>query len=275
MNCRNFEMIITEMARRQMLEAREKEEVLAHLEDCKHCATRYTDEQALTAGLRVIASGAELTEAPAHIEEALLTAFRQPTTMPSAQPGSIVREERPRWSPWSLAAAATILVVFAFGLLQLLADEMRETARQQVSDVQPAPPSSPAGGAAARQSDIPALPLPASENPRPGSVTNGKLSAAVERRRGLMREAGMKRQLPGNSGPSAKTNEEIATDFLPLTYGNNLSQFDDGQVVRVEVPRSVLQSFGLPINAERAGERVKADVLLGNDGVARAIRFVR
>jgi hypothetical protein len=50
---------------------------------------------------------------------------------------------------------------------------------------------------------------------------------------------------------------------------------DDVQVVRVELPRSALQSFGLPVNAERAGERVKADVLLGHDGVARAIRFVR
>jgi hypothetical protein len=75
--------------------------------------------------------------------------------------------------------------------------------------------------------------------------------------------------------PTTNANEEITTDFLPLSYSSSLSQFDEGQVVRVELPRSALQSFGLPVNAERYGERVKADVLLGHDGVARAIRFVR
>ena len=54
-----------------------------------------------------------------------------------------------------------------------------------------------------------------------------------------------------------------------------MSGMEGGQIVRVEVPRSALASFGLPMNAERAGERVKADVVLGYDGVARAIRFVR
>ena len=73
---------------------------------------------------------------------------------------------------------------------------------------------------------------------------------------------------------AANPSQEITTEFLPLTYGG-LSQIDEGQVVRIEVPRSALQSFGLPVNVERAGERVKADVLLGHDGVARAIRFVR
>jgi hypothetical protein len=46
-------------------------------------------------------------------------------------------------------------------------------------------------------------------------------------------------------------------------------------LVRVELPRSALTSFGIPLDAERTGGRVKADVLLGEDGTARAIRFVR
>jgi hypothetical protein len=33
--------------------------------------------------------------------------------------------------------------------------------------------------------------------------------------------------------------------------------------------------FGLPVNAERAAEPVQADVLLGDDGLAQAIRFIR
>ena len=47
------------------------------------------------------------------------------------------------------------------------------------------------------------------------------------------------------------------------------------QVIRVQLPRSTLTSFGFPVNAERWNEPVKADVVMGHDGIARAIRFVR
>jgi len=69
--------------------------------------------------------------------------------------------------------------------------------------------------------------------------------------------------------------EEIATDFIPLMQGGRFTQAEGGRLVRIELPRSALASFGLPVNAEAAGGRVKADVLLGDDGLARAIRFVR
>jgi hypothetical protein len=50
---------------------------------------------------------------------------------------------------------------------------------------------------------------------------------------------------------------------------------DGGQIVRVELPRSALANFGLPVNMDRYNEKVKADVLLGVDGMAHAIRFVQ
>ena len=76
------------------------------------------------------------------------------------------------------------------------------------------------------------------------------------------------------SNPDNKPTE-IATDFIPLMDRTSVEQMDGGQVMRVELPRSALISFGLPMDMERATERVKADVLVGNDGLARAIRFVR
>ncbi len=45
--------------------------------------------------------------------------------------------------------------------------------------------------------------------------------------------------------------------------------------MRVAMPRSVLPSFGLPLNQERVYEPVKADVIVGADGIVRAIRFVK
>jgi hypothetical protein len=48
-----------------------------------------------------------------------------------------------------------------------------------------------------------------------------------------------------------------------------------GEVIRVQMPGSALIAFGLPVNIERADVPVKADLLVGEDGLARAIRFVR
>jgi len=45
--------------------------------------------------------------------------------------------------------------------------------------------------------------------------------------------------------------------------------------VRVELPRSTIVSMGFALNMDRSGEKVKADVLMGADGLARAIRFVQ
>jgi len=67
---------------------------------------------------------------------------------------------------------------------------------------------------------------------------------------------------------------EIATDFIPLRPMNAASFQDGGQIVRVELPRSALASFGLPVNMDRYNEKVKADVIFGVDGMAHAIRFI-
>lgn len=77
-----------------------------------------------------------------------------------------------------------------------------------------------------------------------------------------------------NASPASEAVAEITTDFFPLPHASALTSSDGGQMVRVELPRSALASFGLLVNNERQG-RVKADVLLGDDGLARAIRFVR
>jgi hypothetical protein len=68
---------------------------------------------------------------------------------------------------------------------------------------------------------------------------------------------------------------EIATDFIPLGNINSTSLQEGGTIVRVELPRSALVRFGLPVNMDRVNENVKADVWLGVDGLAHAIRFVQ
>jgi hypothetical protein len=66
---------------------------------------------------------------------------------------------------------------------------------------------------------------------------------------------------------------EIATGFIPLMVDPDPP--DRGRLVRVRLPRSALTVFGLPVNEERSEDRIQADVFVGEDGMARAIRFVR
>ena len=60
-----------------------------------------------------------------------------------------------------------------------------------------------------------------------------------------------------------------------MMEGDDLDSLERVQVVRVELPGSALSAVGLPIDAEMTREPVKADVVVGPDGLARAIRFVR
>ena len=48
---------------------------------------------------------------------------------------------------------------------------------------------------------------------------------------------------------------EITTDFMPVGYANATTLQDGGQLVRVELPRSALVAFGLPMNVNRYEER--------------------
>lgn len=71
-----------------------------------------------------------------------------------------------------------------------------------------------------------------------------------------------------------RTVHEVATQFIPLPYGETMPPIERGAVVRVKLPSSALAAFGLPVIQDRVEDRVQADVLVGEDGMARAIRLV-
>ena len=71
----------------------------------------------------------------------------------------------------------------------------------------------------------------------------------------------------------APVKREIMTNFIPVMVDPD--PFERGRLVRVKLPRSALTAFGLQLNEDRSDERIQADVLVGEDGLARAIRFVK
>jgi hypothetical protein len=69
---------------------------------------------------------------------------------------------------------------------------------------------------------------------------------------------------------------EVVTAFLPLTYAT--VPVTNVHLVRLSVPRTALASFGLASYesiGEPPSESVTAEVLVGDDGLARAVRFVQ
>ena len=88
----------------------------------------------------------------------------------------------------------------------------------------------------------------------------------------LVKRAGRRRPMAARVQPAVPAN--IATTaFYALPNAGDPLEF--GAVVRVRLPRSALRLAGLPVNEERLAERIQADVLLGQDGTARAVRFVQ
>lgn len=64
-------------------------------------------------------------------------------------------------------------------------------------------------------------------------------------------------------------------EFAPLVFGEPLDGADALHLTRVRVERSALVSFGFPApQGEEDGPPVEAEVLVGQDGLARGIRFV-
>jgi len=73
---------------------------------------------------------------------------------------------------------------------------------------------------------------------------------------------------------TAPVQERITRRFYELAYAPP-ELLANSRMMRVRVPRAALLSFGLPLSAYRAqDEKVAADVIYTEDGIARAIRFV-
>jgi len=196
------------------------------------------DEDTLTGGLRLLAEEMESLNAPPEVEMELREAFRRRRAIKP------LAYRNPRY--WLAAVAAMILIAISVLALRSRTDPPKQVTAQR--DEQPQIKEQP-------------IEEPKVVEPEPQQI------AQKPRRRSVRR--------PPNTEVANHVNREIATDFMPLGYLNPATLQDGGQIIRVEVPRSALVNFGLPVNMNRYHEKVKADVVVGADGMAHAIRFVQ
>lgn len=65
-----------------------------------------------------------------------------------------------------------------------------------------------------------------------------------------------------------------ATGFIALPYAQSDVPVEQAVIVRVNIPASALGAMGMPLNAPMPSEEIAADLLVGQDGIARAVRLV-
>lgn len=266
MNCEDFESHVNDLARKKMAEASIRARALAHSDECAACAKRLEDESALSFKLRSLAT--ETSNAPLPpLGSELLAALR------SNRVAMNRTSVNSRWRYWAAAAVAAMVLL----LITVAVIRSRSLAPATVQSI-----SGPSGSGT--------VPIPNT----PEVVARGKPELRDDAP-GNRRAIGKRRnrnQLATKSQPASRPKEgvtatetatsitpnsatEITTDFMPVGYASATNMQDGGQLVRVELPRSALVAFGLPMNVDRYNEKVKADVFFGADGMARAIRFVQ
>jgi len=253
MLCRDFEKIAGDLAAGRLMEAGRRERALRHASECSACALWLNAERTLEAGLRALAEGAEESEASPHLKLALRAAFdRQVKAAPV--PISAPARSRNLARGW-VAVAALVLLSVAVAFLSRSALKKEDVSSRE----NPAPPSIPAQREQAPQRVV----EPDNQEQKVENSLAQKTSSEGRARRSAA------------TSDDVARNDETDTDYIPLTYLADATAMESGTVLRVELPHSALIAMGLPAPVERIDSRVKVDVVVGDDGVARAVRFVR
>ena len=143
-------------------------------------------------------------------------------------------------SMWLTVAAALVVLVGTFSLWNVSRVPVDTTTSQRTASEKP--------------STLADVVLPPS--PKPVIATNAN-PAPVNR-----------------SARKAATARVVRPDgFIELPWTAGLPAFESGEIVRVEVPVASLPAYGFDIS-RGTSRNIEADVLVGQDGLARAMRLV-
>lgn len=116
------------------------------------------------------------------------------------------------------------------------------------------------------------LPPVISAPPSPPVTT--KLANAPARRdrseRSGIREARLARRA------ARRSDKEETGEFQTVTYTDDRADAaTEGRIVRVDLPRSSLYAMGIDVPVDGETGKIKTDLLIGSDGVMKAVRIVK
>lgn len=234
MNCPTFRTIVHEIDQRDGLEESTLDAALGHAQSCTRCARQLYQVRELAASLRALASADEPPPSTQN-ELRLVRAFRARA------------DRRPRWKRvggWAVAAALALAA--GAGLLWHYASARAREARV------------PAQAALRAARPLTLSPLSRAAGP---PVTPAPHNTPARRI-----AAGQLQVQPGGTGNTG--------EFMALPFADNDEPLESAELVRIRLSESDLELLGLPVAEEASAGPLTADVVIGEDGEPRAIRFV-
>lgn len=256
MNCSGFQKNVHALAAERLMDAAERANALRHAENCSSCAAALADARALTAGLKSLVVAEQEIEAPACVENALLLAYRKRAEQTPAVSSAVPLVRRTPFRPLVAIAAGLLLIFGVVFWRSIIARKTTPTKDERLGITTPTPEVKP-----------PNPPTPVEEKPETVIATHRQ-----RRTPGAVKPA---RPFVQDEITAYADDPQIASDFISIDEDQSLTPMETGQLIRVQMPRALIARFGAPVSAEKADVPVTADLLLGEDGIARAIRFVR
>ncbi|HEX8247087.1 MAG TPA: hypothetical protein VF599_02800 [Pyrinomonadaceae bacterium] len=178
------------------------------------------------------------------------------------------------WNRQKTVAALAVLMIFAlgaFGLIAFTKQDSSATLAEKITLPEIRLPFAPVE-----------IPPPAETFEAPPEIAKTENSARKNRvifRKAVFKNeaAALPKRAPRKKNPVRRQTEiEPDGEFYALTYGGNPGEAgEDLRIIRAELSRASLFALGVNLPIENESEKIKTDLLVGADGVAKAIRFVK
>jgi hypothetical protein len=243
MKCHSLRDAIVELARGGDTGPGTLAAIESHLEHCASCAGLMARERQLSQGLRALAASAAADAPSAALERRLLEMFAERQV---ARSPVVVRATN-----WWVRAAAVVLVAGASAGWWWGASR------------------GPSAGIAQPQAVV-----AGTQQPELPQTLTAALTPVANSRATLAATASSRSRSPRRRAVPAPPIVR-ATGFVSIPGADGLPDFESGQIIRIEIPLTSLPTYGIEILPEAQGSPVEADLLVGQDGQARAIRLVQ
>ena len=252
MTCREFERRATALTLWELSQAQDQQ-ILDHAGGCQKCAAWLQQQRMLAATMQTLQARTAACAAGPDVERALLRVFRQGTSQP-VQP-----EMAHRFTPIAMrlsrffevgayvAVGAAIVVALFLGVRLLERRSINAPVKSHMA-----------------QPSVVADKSESQPHPQLPTVSRSNVNRSPTRR---VPSASM--SSPDTTEPSQAIPDADA-DYVALMFCDPLSCSSDAQVVRMELPSPGIAASG----GEQDAQMRIADVIVGYDGVVRAVRIV-
>ena len=237
MECQECDSIIHDFMRAETANEELRTKAFEHIMRCARCEARFSNIRSLEKTLRTLAETMDSEGSAAQLEPVLRIVFQQQKR---------VRQRSRPVASWVVIGIAASLLL-SIGV---------------VSWHRIFPPE--------RKPPILAAPLPV----QPANESTAQLLKPVAK---LPRETRKNRKSKPRVPSQGTDGEGFVTAFYALPCAESSDHVMSGEIVRVKLRASALPGIGFPmaLNGDRAAEQITADLLVGENGLPLAIRFVR